>query len=38
MIEDMTVPNFVEKTRNDYIRHGQDIHNLSRPRAGYGRA
>jgi len=38
MIEDMTVRNFVEKTHHDYIRHVQDIHNLSRPRAGYGRA
>jgi integrase/recombinase XerD len=38
MIEDMTVRNFVEKTRNDYIRHVRTLHNLSRPRAGYGRA
>jgi hypothetical protein len=37
MIEDMTVRNFVEKTHNDYIRHVRTF-NLSRPRAGYGRA
>ena len=36
MIEDMSVRNFVEKTRNDYIRHVQDLHSLPRPLAGYG--
>ena len=30
MIEDMTVRNFVEKTRHDYIRHVQDLHSLPR--------
>ena len=35
MIEDMSVRNFVEKTRNDYIRHVQDVHSLPRPLAGY---
>ena len=25
MIEDMTVRNFVEKTRNDYIRHVKNL-------------
>ena len=38
MIEDMTVRNYVEKTRNALYPARQDIHNLSRPRAGYGRA
>ena len=38
MIEDMTVRNFVEETRNNYIRHVLGIYSLSRPRAGYGRA
>ena len=36
MIEDMTVRNFVEKTRNDYIRHVKNLHGLPRPIARYG--
>jgi len=36
MIEDMMVRNFVEKTRNDYIRQGQDFHSVSGPFAGSG--
>jgi hypothetical protein len=38
MIEDMTVRNFVEKTRNDYIRHVRNVHSLPRPFARYGHA
>ena len=38
MIEDMTVRNFVEKTRNDYIRHVKTLHSLPRPFAGHGDA
>ena len=38
MIEDMTVRNFVEETRNNYIRHVRTFTTSSRPRAGYGRA
>ena len=38
MIEDMSVRNFVEKTRNDYIRHVRPFTSLSRPFAGYGHA
>ena len=38
MIKDMTVRNFVEKTRNDYIRHVRDVHSLPRPFAGHSHA
>jgi len=37
MIEDMTVRNFVEKTRHDYPARA-DIHSLPRPFAGHGHA
>src|SRR5213078_615024 len=36
MIEDMSVRNFGEKTRNDYIRHVRTFTAFSRPLAGYG--
>ena len=36
MLEDMTVRNFGEKTRNDYIRPRQGFHSLPRPPARYG--
>ena len=32
MIEDMTVRNFVEKTRNDYIRHVRHLTFVREPR------
>ena len=35
MIEDMTVRNFVEETRNNYIRHVRTFTTFLRPRAGY---
>ena len=38
VLEDMAVRNFVEKTRNDYIRHVKTLHSLTRPFAGYGHA
>jgi hypothetical protein len=38
MIEDMTVRNFVEKTRSRLYPARADIHSLPRPFAGHGHA